>query len=361
MAKIQVLHCAETIKGGVATYLRELLPLQVKTFGLDAIAVIIPMTQRAELPCIPGVKILSYNDKKNRILNALSIAKLTIGFLRDNPTKIVHIHSTFAGATLRPLIWTLFRNLKVVYCPHGWAWDRPMVYWKQYLTIGIERALSVFCKRIVCISQHEKKTALAVGINENKLSVVLNGLDNAPTENIPDNITWPKGEKKLLFIGRFDKQKGVDIFCDALRFLDHRASGLLVGDYVLGDSNELTLPSNCLKLGWLSSEKLQSIYASADALIVPSRWEGFGLVATEAMRAGLPVIASNVGGLSEVIEDKVTGVLIPPNDVQSLVDAVNCLDLHSLKKMGASGKNRFDNHFTIERVHNEILELYRSL
>lgn len=361
MAKIEILHCAETIKGGVATYLRELLPLQVKTFGADAIAVIIPMSQRAELPCIPGVKILSYCDRKNRIFNALSLANSTTNFLRTNPTKIVHIHSTFAGASLRPLISLLFRRLKVVYCPHGWAWDRPMVNWKRHLTIQVERALSVFCKRIVCISQHEKNTATAIGIDENKLSVVLNGLSNTPRPNHFEQVIWPKGEKRLLFIGRFDNQKGVDIFCDALKLLDHRASGLLVGDYVLGDSNELTLPSNTQQLGWMTSEKLQSIYASADILIIPSRWEGFGLVAAEAMRAGLPVIASNVGGLPEVVEDKVTGLLIPPNDVQSLVDAINSLNTDSLKRMGALGKTRFDNHFTIERAHDEMLELYSNL
>lgn len=361
MAKIEVLHCAETIKGGVATYLRELLPLQVSAFGADAIAVIIPSSQRAELPCIPGVKILSYCDRKNRTFNALSIAKFTTGFLRTNPTKTVHIHSTFAGATLRPLIWVLFRKLKVVYCPHGWAWDRPMTHWKRYLTILFERILSVLCNRIVCISQHEKNTALAIGINESKLSVVLNGLGNAPTPNYSEQIAWPIGEKKLLFIGRFDNQKGVDIFCDALRLLDYRASGLLVGDYVLGDSKKLTLPSNSKQLGWLTSEKLQTIYASADALIVPSRWEGFGLVAAEAMRAELPVIASNVGGLPEVVEDKVTGLLIPPNDVQSLVDAVNSLDPDSMRKMGELGKIRFDNCFIIERAHHEILELYSNL
>ncbi|WP_369781564.1 glycosyltransferase [Pseudomonas sp. WC2401] len=103
--------------------------------------------------------------------------------------------------------------------------------------------------------------------------------------------------------------------------MKNKASGIIVGDYVLGDSEQLELPSNARHIGWLTAEDLQSLYLTADILIVPSRWEGFGLVAVEAMRAGLPVIASNVGGLAEVVEDNATGILIDPNSVQALVDA----------------------------------------
>lgn len=361
MANIEILHCAETIKGGVATYLRELLPLQAETFGAETIAVIIPESQRAELSSLRGVKILSYRDTKNRALNSLSIAKLTADFLRTNTTKIVHIHSTFAGATLRPVIWILFRKLKVIYCPHGWAWDRPMSSWKRKLTIWIEKALSLLCTRIICISQHEKNTAIKAGINEPKLSVVLNGMGCAPSPSTKKHSDWPESGIKLLFIGRFDNQKGVDIFCESLRRLKNIANGILVGDYVLGDSEHFELPSNAKQLGWLNAEDLQDLYLTADILVVPSRWEGFGLVAVEAMRAGLPVIASNVGGLTEVVEDNSTGVLIDPNNAQALVDAINSLSLESLKEMGRLGELRFKKHFTIQRVHNELLGIYIKL
>ncbi|MFJ3428866.1 glycosyltransferase [Pseudomonas fragi] len=361
MANIEILHCAETIKGGIATYLRELLPLQAETFGAEAIAVIIPESQRTELPSLKGVKILTYKDKKNRALNSISIAKVTAHFIRENPTKIVHIHSTFAGVTLRPLIWILYRKVKAIYCPHGWAWDRPMSRWKRTLTIWIEKALSHLCKRIICISQHEKNTAIKIGINESKLSVVLNGMGCAPCPSTKQYAAWPGSGRKLLFIGRFDNQKGVDIFCDSLRQLKNKASGIIVGDYVLGDSEQLELPSNARHIGWLTAEDLQSLYLTADILIVPSRWEGFGLVAVEAMRAGLPVIASNVGGLAEVVEDNATGILIDPNSVQALVDAINRLSLESLKEMGMLGKLRFSQCFTIQRVHHELLGIYHNL
>lgn len=361
MTEIAILHCAETIKGGVATYLRELLPLQVEAFGAGAIAIIIPASQICELPAVPGVLILPYKDKKNRVLNSLQIAKNTYAFLRKNPAKIVHIHSTFAGITLRPLINFCFKDIKIVYCPHGWAWDRPMANWKLKLTTLIERTLSFFCHRIICISEHEKSTAIRAGIKEKKLVVVLNGISSAiptPSSELP---SWPYGNKKLLFIGRFDYQKGVDIFCEALTLLDYRASGILVGDFVLSDSDQVLLPKNARQIGWLKPHELQVLYQSADILVIPSRWEGFGLVATEAMRAGLPVIASSVGGLPEVIDHDKTGLLVQPCNAQTLADAVNSLDRNSLIDMGISGKKRFNELFTIERAHKELLLAYNSL
>lgn len=361
MTEIAILHCAETIKGGVATYLRELLPLQAEAFGAGAIAVVIPASQSCELLAIPGVLILTYEDKKNRALNSFQIAKTICIFLRKNPTKIIHIHSTFAGVTLRPLIHLFFRNIKIVYCPHGWAWDRPMAKWKRTLTILVERTLSFFCQRIICISEHEKNTALNAGIKETKLVVILNGISSTiqPCKSAPP--TWPNDGKKLLFIGRFDYQKGVDIFCEALKLLDYRASGILVGDYVLSDSDKVQLPDNAHQIGWLKPHELQALYQSADVLVIPSRWEGFGLVAAEAMRAGLPVIASSVGGLPEVVDNDNTGLLIQPCNAQTLAHAVNSLDLESLNLMGMAGALRFNKLFTIERVHKEMLSAYHSL
>ncbi|EPJ96495.1 glycosyltransferase-like protein [Pseudomonas psychrophila] len=358
---IEVLHCAETIKGGVATYLKELIPLQRFHFGANNIAIIIPDSQRDELTPVEGVIILSYPDRKNRLLNSLAIAKATRAFLLKNPAKIVHIHSTFAGASIRPLLRLSFRDLKVIYCPHGWAWDRPTSIWKRQCTIWVERLLSTCCDRIVCISQHEKNTALRAGIKKSKLVVILNGIRESTENSVVEPPCWPKGNLKLLFVGRFDHQKGVDVFCSALTLLGKNACGILVGDYVLGDTKRLEIPQNVNHVGWLKSNQLQNLYATADILIIPSRWEGFGLVATEAMRAGLPVIASKVGGLPEIVEHLNTGLLVSPCHTKELVEAINSLDAETLISMGKSGRERFEQMFTIVRVHEELLNTYKAL
>jgi len=82
------------------------------------------------------------------------------------------------------------------------------------------------------------------------------------------------------------------------------------------------MPDNCHCIGRLDQEGLVRAYQFADALVFPSRLEGFGLVAAEAMACGLPVIVSNSSSLSEVVEHEVTGLLCPVDDVVSFVSAV---------------------------------------
>jgi len=360
MKTFQVIHCAETIKGGIATYLRELLPLQLAALGAGTIALVIPDSQAIELILPEGIVLITFPDKRGRLGNSLSLALTINKILREYSATNIHVHSTFAGASVRPLVKLLHRKINIVYCPHGWAWDRPMAKWKKTLTENVERFLSLFCHCIVCISQHEKIQAELAKISSRKLTVVLNGLSDTPLPNDKTTYIWPKNKRKLLFVGRLDHQKGVDIFCDAMRSLEHEASAILVGDYVLGDSAFLEFPSNIVHVGWLRPNELLKLYSAADILVVPSRWEGFGLVAIEAMRSGLPVIASRVGGLSEVVQNNKTGLLIPPSNPQELVDAIRNLDYQTLLNMGKEGRLVFEQSFSIDRTHRQIMELYRS-
>jgi glycosyltransferase involved in cell wall biosynthesis len=112
----------------------------------------------------------------------------------------------------------------------------------------------------------------------------------------------------VLFVGRLDRQKGFDVFLDVMARLDGVAEGLAVGDYLVGEADaRVRVPDNVTLLGWRGRTEVQSLYAHADLLIMPSRWEGLPLVALEAMRANLPILATRAGGLAEVIEDGVTG------------------------------------------------------
>ncbi|KAB0494588.1 glycosyltransferase family 4 protein [Pseudomonas vancouverensis] len=361
MKKIEVLHCAETIKGGIATYFRELLPLQVEALGEGSVGVVIPSSQESELSVPKGVRIFTFPTKNSRISNAFALALVVLKLLKTNQIGALHIHSTFAGASLRPLIKTLSRKVKLVYCPHGWAWDRPMTNRKRKITILVERLLSKFCDRIICISQHEKMLAVQAGISSNKISVVLNGIGDIASPSTTISRDWPIGARKLLFVGRFDQQKGADIFCEALRQLNQDACGVLVGDYVLGDAQKLSIPENVRHAGWLNAHELSDLYASADALVIPSRWEGFGLVATEAMRAGLPVIASEVGGLPEIVVHGKTGLLFKPHCANELIDAIRSLDEKSLLLMGRAGRLRFEELFLVQRTHQEIMNIYQDI
>lgn len=359
-ASVQILHCAETIKGGIASYLRELLIWQARDFGAESIAVVVPASQVDQLVVPPGVVLLTYPDGVNRTRNAFQLAYVVSQFARVTRPKVVHVHSTFAGAVVRPVLALMGMASNMIYCPHGWAWDRSMSWGARKLTQLFERSLGHLCRQVVCISEHERKTALDAGFAPDRLSVILNGVAEQAPEPMGDVPEWPVGRKRLLFVGRFDQQKGVDLFCAALKQLEGEASGVLAGGSVLSDAGGLQLPPNAQSIGWVTPARLEAVLRTADVLVMPSRWEGFGLIATEAMRAGVPVLAARVGGLPEVVADGETGILFEPGDVAGIVDAVRSLTPERWRAMGQAGKARFKRMFTMERVHTQLRELYES-
>jgi len=357
----RVLHCSEMIRGGTATYLRQLIPLQGDSFGCDHIYALIPESQQSDLPVPSGITVATFQDRNpGRIRNALRMAKQALSLIHHEKIDIVHLHGTFAGATLRPLIAVFYRHVRVIYCPHGWAWDRTMSPLLSKAVCLFERLLSWFTAQIICISDYERRTAVNIaGISSKKLVVVKNAVSSMPPIPCGTKPTWPENKIRLLFVGRFDYQKGVDILLSALALMGNQVHAVLVGASVLKDSNtDYEFPGNVTVAGWLNPEELENYFVSADLLVAPSRWEGFGLTVAEAMRAGLPVVASRVGGLAELVEDGVTGILVPVESPPELADAILSIDTEKMLKMGAAGRQRIADHFTITRLHKELTAVY---
>jgi glycosyltransferase involved in cell wall biosynthesis len=394
-AGCKVLHCAETIKGGIASYLRDLIALQARDFGATRITVVIPASQRSELDVPSGVRLQLFDDANGRLRNALVLARHVRGLLRSTQPRNVHVHSTFAGVMVRLALAPIRHRARVLYCSHGWAWDRSPGPWSRFCVQRVERVLSVLADRVICISDHDYRAALDAGIAAPRLARVLNGVaaDDArdtsatrssvghskemeesrssmhrdPAPAAPDGfaaplipaVDWPAGATRLLFIGRLDRQKGADIFCDALRQLGTQASGVLVGTSVRKDTGTLAVPPNVRNVGWLGKSALRALLAQADVLVVPSRWEGFGLVAVEAMRESKPVIAARVGGLPEIVLDGSTGYLVDPERPAQIAALVNNTAPSKWRRLGAQGRARYLEQFTAERMHRELAALYR--
>jgi glycosyltransferase involved in cell wall biosynthesis len=248
----------------------------------------------------------------------------------------------------------------IVYCAHGWAWDREASDLQRSLVIRTERLLSHVTDSIVCISEHDNRTAQALGINKRKLVTISNGI--APSV---DAGTHQPGlappYRDFLFVGRFDRQKGVDIFLKTMHRMAGKATGYAIGDSVLGVARMGDWPDNVLATGWLARSEVSTYMQHVGALVMPSRWEGFGLVALEAMRAGRPVIAARVGGLQDLIVDGVTGFLFEPNSPQALEAAMERALASDLNAMGKAARERFLELYTSDRMNRTVLSLYDSL
>jgi glycosyltransferase involved in cell wall biosynthesis len=114
-------------------------------------------------------------------------------------------------------------------------------------------------------------------------------------------------------------------------------------------------------LGW--QRDLGPIFRSWDIFAMPSLTEGFPMAALEAMAEGLPIVATNVGGLPELIEDGQTGYLVPPSDVEALAKGLRALilDPRRRQEMGTAGWRRTREHFSVERMVAETAAIYESL
>lgn len=358
---IRVLHTAETIKGGIATYLNELLVHQIELFGSDNVRVLVPASHAGELPNVDSACIVTFPDAGGRVQNALRVAARAIKLAKHFQPEVVHVHSTFAGIAVRLRLALSLSRAKVVYCPHGWAFDREAP-WAVNATVRVlERMLAPITDAIVAISGHELKSGLAIGIPARKLQLVYNAIAMTPPEPSIPLPAWPEGRKRLLFVGRFDRQKGVDVFLEAVNQLQDDVFAYVIGGSVLGDESSLAIPANVCLTGWLGRTEIEAYFRSADVIVIPSRWEGFGLISLEAMRAGKAVIASRVGGLPEIIDDGVTGVLLAPDDAAAIVRTVTSLDRAALAKMGQNGYLRFSKKFTSDVLVRTMSELYCRL
>jgi glycosyltransferase involved in cell wall biosynthesis len=100
---------------------------------------------------------------------------------------------------------------------------------------------------------------------------------------------------------------------------------------------------------------------ACDVVVMPSRWEGFGLVAIEAMRLSKPVIASTVGGLPEIIADRETGILFPSGDAEALHGILVDASVSQLKWMGQAGHTRFLRCFVADKMCTEIWQVYKDV
>lgn len=365
---VHILHVAEILAGGTASYLSEILAVQVADRRIASVRLLLPEFHRDALAIPPGCEAVYFGGGASRAKRSLALARALRAQLREHPQGVVHLHGTYAGFAGR-LAAPGWRE-RIVYCSHGWAFDRAVAGWFNRLVAGVERALAPLAQTIVCISRHDHALALQAGIAPERLRLVCNGvrdLSAVPPEQQPE---WPPlaaaqelGALRCLFVGRLDRQKGVEVFLAAMAG-QPGLSGAVVGGSVVGGAHGadgLEVPANVAMLGWMDREDVRRWIAACDVLVVPSRWEGFGLIAAEGMRAGKPVVASEVGGLRELVVDGLTGRLVPPDDPAALRHALLQLRRMDHRAMGAAGRARFLAHFEARRMNEALIQLYQEV
>lgn len=358
---IRVLHVAQCVAGGVASYFEEIAADQSKAFGKANVTFLVPSGSEAHLSAIDPAQVLTFSDVSRRPAGLLRFGRSASDAARRLIPNVVHLHSSFAGAVVRALLPAGGRKPRIVYSPHGWAFSMQVSRLRKLAYAAVERHLAARTDAILVNSHCEHELALRFGLPAHKLKVVANG------------IAWAAPRRRhatadetisIAFIGRHDPQKGLDLLLDAIaRFSLPDIQFHIVGASVVGhgSSRHIKTPANVTFHGWLSRPEMLRLLERMDAVVMPSRWEAFGLVAAEAMRAGVPVIASNRGALPEVVGHGVGGYVFDLDDRDALGRLLQSLDRSELRRLGKSARRRWEREFVADTMNGLLRETYASV
>ena len=355
---MKILHVGEYVNGGVATYLRTLLSGLQKYNDVENYLLISEYKSQQGWENI--TKKVFYYKYKRSISNIFSAIKQIHAVIEDINPDIIHVHSTWAGLFVRLPYLLKKRKAKIIYQSHGWAFLMDTSNYKKNIYALVEKILSISTDKIINISNYEQNQAIEYGLNKNKMVMIYNGVEDKEN-NSNLRLNWDKNKINLLFVGRLDRQKGLDLFLDVYDKMKLENMHLyVIGTSVL-DNNLPKSTKYVTYLGWVDNKDIDVYYQACDAVIMPSRWEGFGLVAIEAMRNSKPIIASDAGALPELIRNNINGYIFCLENKFSLRDILFKIDKEKLKIIGLTNRNLFLKKFTNKQFVTNVLDLYKNI
>src|SRR6266498_4663301 len=239
----------------------------------------------------------------------------------------------------------------------------------------IERLLVEQSDGIICCSNYMLDHIQHVlGAVKTKVRVIPNGVESSRFNGgrQPQLILAGISEdrKIILYVGRIVREKGIFTLLDALEKLRKQGkdvSLVLVGEGPLKEdlAKEVLrrkLNDRVKLAGFVDEKKLVSLYNSSDAFVLPSHFEPFGMVALEAMASRVPVVVSDVGGLSEIVEDGITGVKVPSSDPHALAEGIlRVLENRELsERLKENAYRAVQERYRWDTIAEKTLEAYRT-
>jgi len=277
---------------------------------------------------------------------------------------LVATHSAKAGVIGRMAARLL--RVPVTVTTHGWSFTTGVPPIRAAVYRWIERVTGPFAADMtITVSEYDRQLALKAGIlSHDKLVTVHNGIPDVP----PSLRATPEGAPvRLVMVARFGAQKDHPTLLRALAELRNLPWSLdLIGEGPLMEQTQtlaatLGIAERVRFLG--QRMDVDQLLAAAHISVLATNWEGFPLTILEAMRAGLPMVATDVGGVSESVHDGETGYLVPPSHVGALRDRLRALlvDGGLRAKMGTAGREVYEREFTLERCVSRTLEVYGAV
>jgi glycosyltransferase involved in cell wall biosynthesis len=313
---------------------------------------------------------------------ALAVDTITLyRLMRRERFDVVHLHLSFPGLVGRIAARAAGGNgpsapRRVVYMFHtitAHDYARPAT---RALLAGVERTMGRWTDHFIAGSHAIRQKVIAKGLApEDRITTIHYGLDISRFDHLPDRacsrheLGLPPDAPVVATVCRLEKQKGLPYLLEAFRRVREclpRTILLVVGKGPLDASMRAFVKQEGLAgsvrfLGWRSD--IPRVLAAVDVLALASLWEAFGLVFGEAGLARVPVAATCVEGIPEVVRDGETGLLVPPEDAGALAKAILTLlrDRDLAASMGNAGNAYIRAHFTTDRMVRRHIELYDQL
>ncbi len=312
--------------------------------------------------------LLSQLDKRIEVKNipiSLSTIKQLKNYYKKTSPDIIHTHlghADFLG------IWSARKTKAKVFCTmHN-------IYFKKNLFDIVFFELYKFLflnivKRgcIISISKAvEAHVVKRLKLPKERSYLLLNAIPSRIIENKKENHI----KIKLLFVGRLEKQKNINTLFKAI---EHLKSKNLKKEFqltIVGDGklkNELKKLTRVLKIENIvkfegEQKEVDSFYSNSDIFILPSIWEGFGIVILEAFRAKLAVIVSNIEGPSELVSDKMNGLLFEPENHLQLAEKIKELIINDVlrERLALKGHESFTQKYHINNYVENLNRLYKD-
>jgi glycosyltransferase involved in cell wall biosynthesis len=274
---------------------------------------------------------------------------------------IVHCHSSFAGLVTRLAV----RNrVRTIYTAHGWGFNIGTPWFQKIVTFIGEKITARFTEKIICVSEFVKNLGTQYRvISEEKCVVVYNGVK---TRDYIEKIN--KEKIHAIFVGRLAEPKIPELVLEAIASSEVCKKNIvleIVGSgpkyaMLVQKIRDLGLENHVRLVGKLSHDETLERLRSADVGILISRYEGLPLSCMESMAEGVPVIVSNVGGVSELVIDGVNGVLVE-NTRESVARALETVseDRNRLVVYGKEAWKTMQVH-TLERMYSALEKIYLS-
>lgn len=221
----------------------------------------------------------------------------------------------------------------------------------------------------ICVAESTRNLLLGLGVPRSKTKVVYNGVDTKRYSPLKEE----RYTNSILFVGRYEMRKGLHVLLESLYHIKTPLEVIIIGPVTGSKYSKFILQlikkvntetrHNVLQTGFVPEDEMIRWYQKTTIFLCPSLLDVFPTVIPQALACGAPVIASDVGGIPEIVENDVNGLLVPPGHPGMLADAIErLLENKSLREeYGMNGRRTVERRFSLGSITGELLDIYAEL